>query len=106
MADVIYKDNDNLVELDALKNAASDAYINNATVTLTAIKNATGTTVTGDTFPKTMTYVTSSNGKYQASVDKLLAVVAGQAYTAVIDAVSSGIDGHWELPLICRTRTS
>lgn len=108
MAEVIYKDNDNLVEVDELKNSATDAYINTATVNLTAIKDAAGANVTGSgiTFPIAMTYVASSNGKYQATVDKALALVAGHAYTAVIDAVSSGIDGHWEIPLTCKIRTS
>lgn len=106
MTDIVYKDNDNLVELDLLKNAATDAYINDATVTLTAIKDSAGSTVSGETFPKTMSYVASSNGKYQASVDKLLAIVPGQNYTAIVDVVSGTIDGHWELPLTCRTRTS
>jgi hypothetical protein len=104
MTDILYVDNDNLVVLDGLKNAATDAYINNATVNLTAIRNSAGTTVSGETFPKSMTYVSASNGKYQASVDKAMVIVPGQNYTAVIDVGSSGIDGHWELLLICRTR--
>lgn len=106
MAEVIYKDNDNLVEVDELKNSATDAYINNATVTLTSIKDAAGVTVAGVSFPISMSYVSASNGKYQATVDKAIALVAGQAYTAIIDAVSGSLDGHWEIPLTCKIRTS
>lgn len=106
MTTIVYKDNDNLIEMDLLKNSATETYINNATVTLTAIRDAAGATVSGETFPKAMTYVAASNGKYQAVVDKLLALVAGQSYTAVVDAVSAGIDGHWELPLVAQVRTS
>lgn len=105
MTTIVYKDNDNLIELDVLKNSATDAYINNATVTLTTIRDAAGATVSGETFPKTLTYVATSNGKYQAVVDKLLAIVPGQHYTAIVDASSAGLDGHWELPLVCQTRT-
>ncbi len=105
MTDIVYKDNDNLVELDALKNAATGAYLNTATVTLTAIRDAAGATVSGETFPKTMAYVAASDGKYQAVVDKAIAIVAGQAYTAIIDVAASGLDGHWELPLVCQART-
>ncbi len=113
MTDVIYKDNDNLVclgdpdtGLGGLKNSSTGAYLNGATVTLTAIRDAAGATVSGETFPKTMSYVASSNGRYEAVVDKALAIVPGQAYTAVIDVVSGTLDAHWELPLIARTRTS
>ena len=113
MTDVIYKDNDNLIclgdpdtDLGGLQNSSSGAYINNATVTLTAIRDAAGNTVSGETFPKTMSYVASSNGRYEAVVDKAIVLTAGQHYTAVIDAVSGTLDAHWELPLICRTRTA
>ncbi len=105
MTDVVYQNNDNLIELDALTNPATGAYVNDATVTLTAIRDSAGATVSGETFPKAMSYVASSSGKYRATVDKALAIVAGRHYTAVIDAVSGSLDGHWELPLACRLRT-
>lgn len=112
MTTVIYKDNDNLVSIGdpasgagGLKNNSTGAYVNNATVTLTAIRDAAGATVSGETFPKAMTYVAASNGRYEAVVDKALAIVPGQAYTAIVDAVVSGLDGHWELPLVCQLRT-
>lgn len=113
MTDIIYKDNDNLICIGdpdtgqgGLINTSSGAYINDATVTLTAIKDSAGQTVTGDTFPKSMAYVASSNGRYEALVDKALALVAGQKYTAIIDAAAAGgLDAHFELPLVCRKRT-
>lgn len=105
MAEVLYYQNDNLITVDELKDTATGAYLNTATVTLTAIQDAAGATVSGETFPKTLAYVASSNGKYQAVVDKLLAVSPGRAYTAVIDVVSASLDGHWELPLACSVRT-
>ena len=106
MPDIIYKDNDNLLVLEELKNSATGSYLNTATVTLTAIRDAAGAVVSGETFPKTMSYVVASNGKYQASVDKAIAIVVGRQYTAIIDATATGIDGHWEIPLVARVRTS
>lgn len=104
--EVLWKDNDNLVELRGLTNAATGAYVNDAIVTLTEIKDAAGATVSGVTFPKSMSYVAASNGNYQAAVDKALVLVAGRNYTAVIDAAASGIEGHWEIPLACKVRTA
>lgn len=103
---VIYKDNDNLVELDLLKNAATDAYINSGTVNVTSIKDAADNVVGGVSFPLAMSYVPSSNGKWQATVDKALALAAGQMYTAVIDVTSGTLDAHWEIPITCKVRTS
>lgn len=99
----LYKDNDNTFEIGGLKNDTG-AFINTATVTLTSIKDSAGVVVTGDTFPKTMAYVAASDAVYRASVDKLLAVTSGLNYTAIVDAVSAGADGHWEIELICATR--
>lgn len=104
--EILYSQNDNLVELDGLTNAATGAFVNTATVTLTTIRDAAGVEVSGETFPKTMNYVTASDGKYQATVDKALALTPGQAYTAVIDVAVSGIDGHWEIPAMARVRSS
>ena len=102
---LIYKDNENLIELDELKNSANDTFVNDATVAVT-IKNAAGTTVSGETFPKTMTYVASSDGKYQAALSDLMVLVPGQHYTAFITAISGALNASWEIPLRAATRTS
>lgn len=105
-ATLIYVANDTLFEVDGLRNAADDAFINNATVALTSIKDAGGTVVTGATFPLALSYVASSNGKYQGVLDKALAIVAGKSYVAIIDAEVGGLDGHWEIPLTAAVRQS
>lgn len=99
----LYKDNDNTFEYGGITDAAG-AYLNTATVTLTAIKDSAGNVVAGDTFPKSMAYVAASNAVYRADTDRLLAVTSGLNYTAIIDAVSVGKDAHLELDLICMTR--
>lgn len=114
MTTEIFADNDNLISigdresgLGGLINNSTGAYINNATVTLTAIRDSAGAIVSGETFPKAMDYVTGSNGRYEAVVDKALAIVVGRKYTAIIDVVApGGLDAHFELPLICRRRTA
>ena len=105
MTMLIYKDNENLVEIDLLKNAATDEYINDALVTAT-IKDSTGTVVTGDTFPKTLSYVAASNGKYQAALSNSLVLIPGRHYTAFITASVGGLDASWEIPLLAALRTS
>jgi hypothetical protein len=104
--EIIYKDNDNLLQLSGLKNSSTDAFVNNATVTLTAIKDSAGNNVAGISWPLTMGYVAASDGDYEVTVDKAVVISASHHYTAFIDAVASGLDGHWELPLICKIRTS
>ena len=104
MTALIYEDNENLVEIAGLRNSATDAYINDATVAVT-IKDAAGNTVSGDTFPKTMAYVAASNGTYQAMLSDLLVLTPGRHYTAEITASSGGIDARWEIPLRSATRT-
>jgi hypothetical protein len=106
MTSIYYKDNDNVIEIDGAMNSITGDYLNTATVTLTSIKDLSGVAVTGVTFPMTMTYVTASNGKYQAIIDKAAVITNGKEYTAIVDATQSGIDGHWELSLIAKTRTS
>lgn len=98
MTSIIYKDNEHLIELDALQNAADSSYLNSATVTVT-VKDSAGVNVTGETWPKAMAYVASSNGKYRATLSDAMAIVPGRYYAAYITAESSGLTGNWQIPL-------
>lgn len=103
--DILYVGNDNILEVDELKNAASAAFLNSATVTVT-LEDSTGTEVTGDTWPKSLTYVTSSDGKYRATMLDTLSLTADALYTAKITADGgSGLLAYWERPLYARSRT-
>jgi len=63
----IYLSNDNLLSIEGLKNSSSGSYLNDATVTAT-LKDSGGTTVTGQTFPVTLSYIAQTNGNYQATL--------------------------------------
>ncbi|MCK7495202.1 MAG: hypothetical protein MZW92_31975 [Comamonadaceae bacterium] len=105
MTTLIYIGNEHLIELDAPQNAADNSYLNAATVTVT-IKNAAGVNISGETWPKTMTYVTASAGKYRATVSDALALVPGQFYIAHITAESGGLTGNWQIPLTAAIRNA
>lgn len=99
---IIYKDNDNLFEVK-IKNAATGNYVNDATVAIT-IKDVFGNLVAGEVFPKEMTYIVGSNGKYQVTLSNFLSLVPGQNYTALITTSSGGLDATQELPLRAAVR--
>ena len=100
-----YVDNDTVVELDALKNAALDSFINNATVSLTVV-TAAGAEVGGQSWPVTMLYVADSDGRYRGTIDAGAAITEGNVYTAQITVSSGGLDGYWELALSATARTA
>lgn len=95
--EIFFDQNDNIIELNGLRDQVSGSFINNATVTVT-VKTAAGIVVTGETFPLAMNYVVSSNGKYSATLKKELAVSIGTTYYAEISVAASGVDGFWTLP--------
>ena len=100
--------NTNILELQGLQDALTDAYINNATVSVTTIEDEDGVAVfplSGS--PITMDYVTGSNGNYRAVLASTLPFTAGVCYTAHIDA-DAGTDriGHWEFPFVPLMRTT
>lgn len=100
----LYVGNDNLVELDELKDESDGSYVNDATVTLTDLEDKDGTSVTGQSFPTSMAYVAASNGKYQGTLEDGLAVTAGEKYFATID-VDAGSDKIAQWTLECRAMT-
>jgi hypothetical protein len=87
--------NTNLLELIGLKSAIEDAFINNATVSVT-VKDAAGTNVAGVTWPVALAYVADSSGDYRAVIPHGAALVSGRQYTAEISA-DAGADriGFW-----------
>ena len=107
MSRILYYLNDNLIEVDGLKDSTAAGYADgSATVSLTTIKDAAGVAVTGISFPLTLTYVAASNGKFRAVIDNALVLTPEAAYTAFVNAAYGTLDGHWEIPLTCKVRTS
>ncbi len=99
-----YKANDNLVELENLKNHATGAYINDATVTMT-LKDQSGSAVTGAT-GLSMAYVTGSNGTYRATIPYTISCTSHRSYTVEVTAdAGSGLLGFWEVPVLIETRS-
>lgn len=92
--------NTNVLRLNALRDELTEAFINDATVTVTVktdVDGAPGVNVVGETWPLTMDYFSGSDGIYEAFLDSDLAFVAGSNYWAVIE-VDAGVNrvGHWE----------
>jgi len=104
---ILHYQNDNLIEVDGLKDSTAAGYADaSADVKLTTIKDADGNEVSGISFPLTLEYVAASSGKFRAVIDKALALVPEAAYTAIVDVAYGTLDGHWEMPLTCKVRTS
>lgn len=100
---IMFEENDMLVEVDGLQDSSDDSYLNAATVTAT-IKDADGVEVSGISLPITLSYVSSSNGKYQGVFDKLLSLDPGDMGTIEITATEGTLDAFWELCYTCQQR--
>jgi hypothetical protein len=90
MANILFVDNDNYIEVSGLRNGATDAYENSASLTCT-LKNSAGTNVTGQSWPLTLSYVSSSNGVYRGVLDDGLDLTAGETYYATVTGTASGL---------------
>jgi hypothetical protein len=97
--------NTNVLELDGLQDAIAQTYINAATVTVT-VKDAAGSPVVGQTWPATMAYVTSSNGKYRCELDNTLELEARTVYYAHIQVEDAGRTAFWKFLFKAQERTS
>lgn len=102
MSILLYK-NDNLIEVDELKDEVAGSFLNAATVTAD-LKDSAGAAI-GSTI--TLTYVAASNGKYQGTVPDTLVVNLGDRIIAEITA-DSGPDkrAFWIVGLVVEKRTT
>ena len=104
MADTIFVGNDNFLEVSSLKNAATDAYINDAVVTVT-LTDSSGTEVVGETWPKAVSYVSNSDGVYRTTLPDTLSLTGGELYRATVNAdAGTGLVATWIRPLRALTR--
>lgn len=105
MAQVIYNDNDNVIELAGVRNGTTGDYLDAAAVAVTLTDSA-GAEVSGETWPLSMAYVAGSNGRYRATLADTLSLTAGQRYTATITADGgAGLFGKFVMDLVCQSRT-
>lgn len=95
--------NDNILEVE-LTDPVTGSYINNATVTAVLL-DSSGAQVAGDTWPKTLAYVSASNGIYRGTLEQTLAITPGRTYTRQVTALGNGFTGFWEKPIKARKRT-
>ncbi len=105
---IYYWKNDNIVWVrdaagNGLKNEITDEYIDNATVTA-EVKFKSGTLVTGQSWPTTLTFVEGSNGVYNGVLDKLLNVVPGDKLDVEVTVVAGDLDAFFKIPCIVRQR--
>lgn len=102
---ILLDNNDSIIEVYDLKNELTGDFLNTATVQVT-LKDATGTNVTGDTWPKTLAYVTASSGIYRATLLYSLGLTADSRYTATVTAdAGAGLRAEWNLDCVCRVRS-
>ena len=102
MIEIISIGSDNIVRLDALTNASSGAFINNATATFT-LKDSTGAVVLNN---QTMSYLAASSGRYEGTIPNgTTATMAQNAqYTIEITATSGALVLFRKLSCIAKYR--
>jgi hypothetical protein len=104
-AEVLWDHNDTIVEIRGLENEVTGESINDATVTCT-LYDAEDAEVTGQSWPLSLTYVTSSAGVYRATLPYGIGIVPASGYTLQVDVdAGAGLRGQWRIPCVCRVRT-
>jgi hypothetical protein len=78
------------VEVKGLRNAITNEIINDADVTL-IVYDSSDVIMTGDTFPKTLGYVTDSKGVYRTTLSPTIPWTVGETYKYVFTVLSTGL---------------
>lgn len=104
MANILYYKNDTLLKITGLKNPINNEFINDATVTA-VVKDKFGAEVGGQSWPMTLSYVTSSNGDYQGVIEADIAVNIGDRITIEVTATATGdLEAFFKMPTQVRQR--
>lgn len=98
------KDSDNLVRLDKLRNASTDAYVNTATVTFTLREKDDALTAVSGATNISMAYVAGSNGRYEGILQDSVVMVADREYWLDVTAIDGASKLFRRCESVCRTR--
>lgn len=102
--DVIYTNNDNVVEIAGLQNSATEAYLNSATCTFTLSETPGGSAVSGAD-GVSLTYVSSSDGVYRGTLADTVSLTNGKRYYMTITAdAGADLKAVWTVPVVARER--
>lgn len=64
------------------------------------LKDSDGVEISGETWPKTLTYESASDGRYKCTLAAALALVAGKTYYGHITATQGGVTRFWKKPFL------
>jgi len=93
---------DNLVQVDELTNEQTDAYVNDATITMT-LRNSSLTAISGAE-DLSVGYVAASDGRYQGLLPDTLTLTAGSQYYLDVSITSGSLKRFDRIP--CRANYS
>jgi hypothetical protein len=98
--DVIFTDTDTLYRVSGVFNQQTEAYVNDAVVTLTLLDDA-DVEVGGQPggWPLTLDYIAESDGDYRGTVSDAITAVAGTTGTAVVEIDGDGLQTTLRLPV-------
>ncbi len=102
---ILYLDNDNVLEVQQLRNDTSGDFLNTANVSMT-LHDAGGDPVNGANWPLPLQYVDGSHGVYRVTLDRDLALTLNARYIARI-AVDGGSElrASWSIACVARHRS-
>lgn len=95
--------NNNVLEINGIKNPLIGHYINNAIVTAT-LSTLSDVPVTGQTWPINATYIPNTDGCYNAELPPALNLFHDKSYKLHIRAAGNGLIADWQVILTAKIR--
>ncbi len=99
--EVVYSASDNTIRVKELKNVKTGVAITTATVDVTLYELDKTTTISGQTWPLTLTHVGSPDGTYENTLEDVLVLTNSQRiYAQVVADAGAGLKRTGFTPLI------
>ena len=89
--DILFRDNDNLLEVLGVRNGITTQFINSATATVT-VTDLKGIEISGASWPLTLSYVTGSDGDYRGVLPDVLILPTTSRQVAATIIVDGGVN--------------
>jgi hypothetical protein len=97
--------NDNLFRISGAQSGSNLLYLNSATASITLRDKISGDTITGASWPLSLSYISGSNGSYEATLPDTLVLTDWQRLTSEVSLDGgAGLLLSLKLPTVARER--
>ena len=104
MAEILYAQNTHTFYVSNVQ-ALTGEFLSTASAVVTLYDRTKHTEITGQSWPLTLSYISTTSGDFRGILSASMQVVTNQLLVAQLTITTANAKGYWEVPVVVQVRT-